>query len=192
MPRILSTNWEEGQARRAPPERDDSQVDDSAGGNSRALSPRVEWNRVLDALIRAVTGCMHSNRLPGSKEPHCAHACSSIPQRVPRLSRPTSPSMTGPHCVPNDLAHIDVAGPCCECRCAPAGAHQFRILRDGRAGSRPGWTWTTVVAWNFADLAEESAACLGLLLFSQNGTNRRVAHTQTSTMSVTRYLETRS
>jgi hypothetical protein len=28
--------------------------------------------------------------------------------------------------------------------------HQFRILRNGRAGSKLEWMWTTVVAWNFA------------------------------------------
>jgi hypothetical protein len=29
--------------------------------------------------IRSFTGCMHSNRLPGSKYVHCLHECSSNP-----------------------------------------------------------------------------------------------------------------
>ncbi len=39
-------------------------------------------------VIRAGTGCMHSNRLPGSKDVHCEQLCSSTPHRGHRLSKP--------------------------------------------------------------------------------------------------------
>ena len=49
-------------------------------------------------VMRAGTGCMHSKRLPGSKDVHCAQACNSVPQRRQRLSSPTSAETMVPHC----------------------------------------------------------------------------------------------
>ncbi len=48
--------------------------------------------------IRSFTGCMHSNRLPGSKYVHCLHECRSNPH-FGHFPSPVVPCSTVPHCV---------------------------------------------------------------------------------------------
>lgn len=55
--------------------------------------------------IRTVTGCMHSNRLPGSKYMHCLHECSSKPHFGQRPSTPI-PCSTVPHWAHRDTARV--------------------------------------------------------------------------------------
>ena len=69
---------------------------------------------------------MHSNRLPGSNDAHCAHAWSSTPHLEHRLLNPMSsgasvPALGAADDVP-EPGHVDVLGPSCEIRRAPAGA----------------------------------------------------------------------
>src|SRR5438128_1531638 len=72
---------------------------------SRSTVVRGEYSvHVLRSFFgdtRAVSvGSMHSKRLPGSKEAHCAQACRSAPHLPHRLSKPTSVSaITDPQCV---------------------------------------------------------------------------------------------
>jgi hypothetical protein len=55
--------------------------------------------------IRSFTGCIHSNRLPGSKYVHCLHECSSNSHlgHCPVVGTPCS---TVPHCVHRDTARV--------------------------------------------------------------------------------------
>jgi hypothetical protein len=53
--------------------------------------------RAFFGVTRAGTGSMHSNRLPGSKETHCAQAWRSVAHRVHLLSSPISVETTLPH-----------------------------------------------------------------------------------------------
>ena len=55
--------------------------------------------------IRSFTGCIHSNRLPGSKYVHCLHECSSNPHlgHCPVVGIPCS---TVPHCVQRETACV--------------------------------------------------------------------------------------
>ncbi len=55
--------------------------------------------------IRSFTGCMHSNRLPGSKYVHCLQECSSNPhlEHCPLVGIPCN---TVPHCVQRETACV--------------------------------------------------------------------------------------
>jgi hypothetical protein len=55
--------------------------------------------------IRSVTGCMHSNRLPGSKYVHCLHECNSNPHFGHFPSTPM-PWSTVPHCAHRDTTRV--------------------------------------------------------------------------------------
>ena len=76
--------------------------------------------------IRTATGCMHSNRAPGSKNAHCEHACKSVPQRGQRLLNSTGASRAAPHGAQRTTSRnpgmLMLRGPSCEIRRAPAGA----------------------------------------------------------------------
>ena len=69
---------------------------------------------------------MHSNRALGSKDPHCEHACRSVPQRGQRLSSPTAVSRAAPHGAHRTTSRnpgmLMLRGPSCEIRRAPAGS----------------------------------------------------------------------
>jgi len=54
---------------------------------------------------RSLTGCMHSNRLPGSKYMHCLQECSSNPH-FGHFPSPVIPCSTVPHCEQRDTARV--------------------------------------------------------------------------------------
>src|ERR1019366_4786713 len=76
---------------------------------SFSLVTRISNNahsfRVSFLAIRSFTGCMHSNRLPGSKYVHCLHECSSNPHfgQCPLVGIPCN---TVPHCVQRETACV--------------------------------------------------------------------------------------
>ena len=55
--------------------------------------------------MRIFTGCMHSNRLPGSKYVHCLHECSSNPH-FGHCPLAVIPCSTVPHCVQRETARV--------------------------------------------------------------------------------------
>ena len=76
--------------------------------------------------IRAVIASMHSKRLPGSNDPHCEHACMSVPHRGQRLSAAMADETGLPHweqrITSRNPGMLMFFGPSCERRLAPAGA----------------------------------------------------------------------
>lgn len=54
---------------------------------------------------RSFTGCMHSNRLPGSKYMHCLHECNSNPHFGHFPSTP-NPCRTVPHCAQRETSRV--------------------------------------------------------------------------------------
>jgi hypothetical protein len=69
------------------------------------ISYKVQSFRASFFAIRSFTGCMHSNRLPGSKYVHCLHECNSNPHfgHCPVVVIPCS---TVPHCVHREIARV--------------------------------------------------------------------------------------
>ena len=61
--------------------------------------------RVSFFATRSFTGCMHSNRLPGSKYVHCLQECNSNPHFGHR-SPAGIPCSTVPHCVHRETACV--------------------------------------------------------------------------------------
>ena len=55
--------------------------------------------------IRTATGCMHSNRLPGSKYVHCLHECNANPH-FGHFSPAGIPASSVPHCAQRDTARV--------------------------------------------------------------------------------------
>ena len=55
--------------------------------------------------MRSFIGCMHSNRLPGSKYVHCLHECSSNPH-FGHCPLDGIPCKTVPHCVHRETARV--------------------------------------------------------------------------------------
>ena len=54
---------------------------------------------------RSFTGCMHSNRLPGSKYMHCLQECSSNPH-FGHFPSAVIPLSTVPHCAHRDTSRV--------------------------------------------------------------------------------------
>ena len=99
-------------------------------------------------LTRAVIGCMHSNRLPGSNEAHWAQRWSSAPQRVAAAVEPDLVHVTRCRTVRSEPparnpGMLMFFGPSCEIRRAPAGAPGSGAGRgaDGRGARSRSLSW---------------------------------------------------
>jgi hypothetical protein len=69
------------------------------------ISNNLHSFRASFFAIRSGMGCIHSNRLPGSKYVHCLHECNSNPH-FGHFSPEGIPCKTVPHCVHRETARV--------------------------------------------------------------------------------------